>query len=175
MLTLGEVQSVLRKLLQERVPIRDLSGILEVMANHAAITRDANILAEAVRQTMANTISAQYRDEQNTLHVFTLAPQVESLLRSALVSADNGPGLQLDAGLAQMILIKAGEQMETLAQGGYYPILLCSRELRLAFRRLASQSLPNLVVLAFSEVSPGTRVKAHGMLELGSMLSNGHS
>lgn len=175
MLTLGEVQSVLRNLLRERVPIRDLSGILEVLANHAALTRDPNILAEAVRQTMANTISAQYRDENNTLHVFTLSPQVESLLRSALVSSDNGPALSLDAGLAQTLLMKAGEQMEALAQLGYFPILLCPRELRLAFRRLAAQSLPNLVVLAFSEVSPGTRVKAHGMLDLGAVLGNGQS
>lgn len=175
MLTLGEVQSVLRNLLRERVPIRDLSGILEVLANHANVTRDPNILAEAVRQTMANTISAQYRDENNTLHVFTLSPQVESLLRSALVSTDNGPALSLDAGLAQTILMKTGEQMEGLAQLGYYPILLCPRELRLAFRRLAAQSLPNLVVLAFSEVSPGTRVKAHGMLDLGAVLGNGQS
>jgi len=152
-----------------------LSGILEVLANHAAVTRDPNILAEAVRQTMANTISAQYRDENNTLHVFTLSPQVESLLRSALVSTDNGPALSLDAGLAQTLLMKAGEQMEGLAQLGYFPILLCPRELRLAFRRLAAQSLPNLVVLAFSEVSPGTRVKAHGMLDLGAVLGNGQS
>ncbi len=175
LLTLGEVQSVLRNLLRERVPIRDLSGILEVLANHANVTRDPNILAEAVRQTMANTISAQYRDENNTLHVFTLSPQVESLLRSALVSTDNGPALSLDAGLAQTLLMKTGEQMEALAQLGYYPILLCPRELRLAFRRLAAQSLPNLVVLAFSEVSPGTRVKAHGMLDLGAVLGNGQS
>ncbi|GIV64384.1 MAG: flagellar biosynthesis protein FlhA [Chloroflexota bacterium] len=175
LLTLGEVQSVLRNLLRERVPIRDLSGILEVLANHANVTRDPNILAEAVRQTMANTISAQYRDENNTLHVFTLSPQVESLLRSALVSTENGPALSLDAGLAQTLLMKTGEQMEALAQLGYYPILLCPRELRLAFRRLAAQSLPNLVVLAFSEVSPGTRVKAHGMLDLGAVLGNGHS
>jgi len=175
LLTLGEVQSVLRNLLRERVPIRDLSGILEVLANHAGVTRDPNILAEAVRQTMANTISAQYRDENNTLHVFTLSPQVESLLRSALVSTDNGPALSLDAGLAQTLLMKTGEQMEALAQLGYYPILLCPRELRLAFRRLAAQSLPNLVVLAFSEVSPGTRVKAHGMLDLGAVLSNGQN
>ncbi len=55
MLSLGELQSVLRRLLRERIPIRDLSGILEVIANHAGVTRDPNILAEAVRQTMAAT------------------------------------------------------------------------------------------------------------------------
>jgi flagellar biosynthesis protein FlhA len=166
LLNLGEIQSVLRNLLRERVPIRDLSGILEVLANNAPITRDPHILAEAVRQSMANTISSQYKDEASTLHVFTLAPQLEVTLRSALVSSEGSPGFQIDAALAQRILIKTGEQMEALAQLGYFPILICPRELRLAFRRLVEQSLPNLIVMAFSEVGQGTKVKAHGMVNL---------
>ncbi len=167
MLGLGEMQSVLRNLLRERIPIRDLSGILEVLANHAAMTRDPNILGEAVRQTMANTISAQYRDENNTLNVFTLAPQLESILRSSLVANENGPALQIDAGLAQQLIRAIGDQMEKLARLGHFPILLCPRELRLAIRRLVEQSLPNLVVMAFSEVSTGTKVKAHGVANAG--------
>jgi len=166
LLTLGEVQSVLRNLLRERVPIRDLGGILEVLANNAPITRDTNILAEAVRQTMARALSNQYRDNDGYLHVFTLSPQLETMLRGALGPAENGLGFQLDAPTAQAILKKTGEQMEQLAQKGYYPLLLCPRELRLAFRRLIEQSLPNLVVLAFSEVSQGTKVRAHGMVDI---------
>jgi flagellar biosynthesis protein FlhA len=166
LLGLSEVQAVLRGLLRERIPIRDLSGILEVLANHAQVTRDPSILAEAVRQTMANTISSQYRDETNTLHVFTLAPQLEQMLRSALVSNGDGPSLQIDAGLAQRVIAKIGEQMENLARGGYYPLLLTPRELRLAMRKLLEQTLPNLVVLAFSEVSSGTKVKAHGVVSI---------
>ena len=166
MLNLGEIQGVLRNLLRERIPIRDLSGILEVLANNASMTRDPNILAEAVRQSMANTISSQFKDEANTLHVFTLAPQLEGTLRSALVSSDSGPAFQIDANLAQRILVKTGEQMEALAQLGHFPILLCPRELRLAFRHLVEQSLPNLIVMAFSEVGQGTKVKAHGMVKM---------
>lgn len=164
MLSLGELQAVLRNLLRERVPIRDLAGILEVLANNAAATRNADILAEAVRQSMARTLSNQYRDDDGYLHVFTLSPQVETALREALTSAEGSLGFQLDASTAQTILVKTGEQMERLAQAGHYPILLCPRELRLAFRRMIEQSLPNLVVLAFSEVSPGTKVKSHGMV-----------
>jgi len=98
--------------------------------------------------------------------VFTLAPQVEALLRENLAPADTGVGFHLDAGTAQKIMVRTGEQMERLAQAGHFPILLCSRELRLAFRRLVEQSLPNLVVLAFSEISPGTKVKSNGMVLL---------
>ena len=166
LLNLGEIQSVLRNLLRERIPIRDLSGILEVIANNAPMTRDPHILAEAVRQSMAHTISSQYKDEASTLHVFTLAPQLETTLRSSLVSSEGSPGFGIDAGLAQRILVKTGEQMEALAQLGHFPILICPRELRLAYRRLVEQSLPNLIIMAFSEVGQGTKVKAHGMVKL---------
>jgi flagellar biosynthesis protein FlhA len=164
-ISLAEIQSVLRHLLHERVPIRDLAGIIEVVANNIVVTRDPNILAEAVRQNMARTLSNQYRDENGYLHVFTLAPTLEATLRQALSSNENGLNFQLDAGLAQSIVTRTGEQMERMAQAGYFPLLLCPRELRLAFRRLIETALPNLVVLAFSEISPGTRVKAHGMVE----------
>ena len=58
-----------------------------------------------------------------------------------------------------------GTAMESLAQQGFTPVLLVPRELRLAFRRLIERSLPNLVVLAFSEISAGTPVQAHGLVE----------
>jgi flagellar biosynthesis protein FlhA len=164
MISLGEFQAVLRNLLKERIPIRDLAGILEVVADNAPVTRNPFILAEAVRQSMARTISNQYRDEDGYLHVFTLSPQVEGILRESLTSSENGIGFNLDAQMAQQILIRTGEQMEKLAHLGHFPILLCPREIRLAFRKLIEQSLPNLVVLAFSEVSPGTKVKSHGMV-----------
>ena len=166
MLGLGELQAVLRHLLRERIPIRDLSGILEVVANNALSTRDPSILAEAVRQSMASTISGQYRDDAKTLHVITLSPRLETMLRSALVQADGGFAFHLDSGLAQTTLSKTGDQMESLAKAGFYPVLLCPRELRLAFRRLVEQALPSLVILAFSEVSQGTKVRSHGMVDI---------
>ena len=165
-LNLGEVQDVLRNLLRERIPIRDLAGILEVLVRHAGMTKDANILAEAVRQTMALTISNLYREKDDTLHVITLDPQLETVLRSALSSAETGLGFQIDTGLAQKIITVVGKQMENLASKGHVPVLLCPREIRLAFRRLVEQSFPNLVVLAFSEISSTTKVQAHGMISV---------
>jgi flagellar biosynthesis protein FlhA len=163
MMNLGEIQDVLRNLLRERVPIRDLSGVLEVLAKHAHVTRDPAILAEAVRQTMGRTLSNLYREEDGFIHVMTLSPQVEMFLRESLTSTDGGIGFQIDANDAQEILTSVGEQMELLAQEGHPPVILTPRELRLAFRRLVEQAFPNLVVLAFSEISQGTKVKAHGM------------
>ena len=78
----------------------------------------------------------------------------------------SGLGFQIDARLAQQIITHTGAQMESLAQAGHQPIILCPRELRLAFRRLVERTLPNLIVLAFSEISMGTQVQAHGLVEV---------
>lgn len=163
---LGDVQDVLKNLLRERVPIRDLSGIIEVLGKHASSTHDPAILAEAVRQTMARTLSNLYREEDGFLHVFTLSPQLEMTLKESLSVTDSGLGFSIDTVTAQSILNSTGERMEGLAQLGHPPVLLCPRELRLAFRRLIEQAFPNLVVLAFSEISSGTRVQAHGMVDV---------
>jgi len=165
-LSLGGVQAVLRNLLRERVPIRDLAGILEILANNAGITQDPGILSEAVRQRMARTLSNQYRDDRNTLHVFTLAPNLEHHMKQALVSSEEGLALQLDPSVAQALLAAIGAKMEQMAQSGSMPILLTSREIRRALRMVVERSLPGLIILAFSEVSQGTKVQAHGMVEL---------
>ncbi len=47
--SLGEVQRVLRQLLRERVPVRDLATILEAMADAAPVTKDPDAITEAVR------------------------------------------------------------------------------------------------------------------------------
>jgi flagellar biosynthesis protein FlhA len=75
-------------------------------------------------------------------------------------------GFQIDADTAQQILRSVGDNMEKMAQEGFLPVLLCPREVRLAFRRLTEQAFPSLVVLAFSEISQGTKVKAHGMVDV---------
>jgi flagellar biosynthesis protein FlhA len=87
-------------------------------------------------------------------------------LKESLSATDSGLGFSIDTVTAQSILNATGERMEGLAQDGHPPVLLCPRELRLAFRRLVEQAFPNLVVLAFSEISAGTRVQAHGMVDL---------
>jgi flagellar biosynthesis protein FlhA len=123
------------------------------------------VLAEACRQTLARTLSNLYRAQDGRVHVITLAPHIEAHLRASLGPADRGFGFQIDAGTAQGVIAATGTAMESLAQQGFTPVLLVPRELRLAFRRLIERSLPNLVVLAFSEISTGTPVQAHGLVE----------
>ena len=74
MLTHGELQKILHNLLRERVSIRNLESVLEVLCDYAPRTKDVEVLTEYARHVLARSICANYVDENNTLRVVTLAP-----------------------------------------------------------------------------------------------------
>jgi flagellar biosynthesis protein FlhA len=165
-LTLSEVQEVLKNLLRERVPIRDLVTILESIGGLASSIKEVDLLSEAARQALGRTITNQYRSSDGVLHVVTLSPRVEKVLADALGDLSRGIRLRLEPRLAQALLEACGAQMEELAARQHLPVVLCSAAVRLAFKRLTERALPTLAVLAYTEVPPGVEVHAEGMIDL---------
>ena len=75
LLNIGEVQKVLQNLLSEGISIRDLVTIFETLADHAAITRDTDVLTEYVRQSLKRAISGKFFVTNETTSVVTLDPR----------------------------------------------------------------------------------------------------
>src|SRR6185295_16816483 len=94
-LSLAEVQRVLQGLLEEVVPIRDLVRILEVLSERSRLTKDPEMLTEAVRVALGPSISAGYAPE-GKLAVLTLEPLLEHALLESLRPAEAGSYLALD-------------------------------------------------------------------------------
>ena len=99
----GELQKVLQNLLRERVPIRDLETILEVLGEWAAKTKDIDVLTEAVRHGLARTICGQHRDEKNVIHCVTLDPALEDTINSYVERNDRGSFLTLPPQIARQV------------------------------------------------------------------------
>ena len=90
LLSLGQVHKVLQTLVRERVSIRDLSTILERLADYAHVSRDTNLLAEHVRQSLARQICSKYVDGDDTITVFTIDPQLEETMINAVHQSEYG-------------------------------------------------------------------------------------
>jgi len=159
LLTVGEVQKVLARLLAERVPIRDLVTILEALADAARSTRDPDQLTGAARVALHRTISRQYAVEGKLLAV-TLHPALEERLLAALEQTSQGLFPAIAPAQAQALLQRLAAASEKAAQGGRQPVCLCSSRLRAPLRRLLGRSLPQLPVLAYNELEPGLAVEA---------------
>jgi flagellar biosynthesis protein FlhA len=161
--SVGDVQRVLRQLLRERVPVRDLTTILEAMADAAAITKDPDVVVETVRQALGRSVCRAYQADNGELRVISLSPGLEDALAASMTRTDRGPVLAIDPARAQGLATRLAEILTTedLAQ----PVLLCSPMLRPHLWRLFSRALPHVAVLSHAEVPPQVRVTAVASLD----------
>jgi len=149
LVSVGEVQRVLRQLLRERVPIRDLVTILEALADAAAVTKDPDAMTEAVRGAIGRAICRPYQNDKGELTVIGVQPAFEEKLLSSLVKTEQGAVLALDPQQAQHIAARIARAVE---QAMAQPVLLCSPALRPHLWRLFARVLPHLGVLSHAEV-----------------------
>jgi len=164
---LSLIQRVLQNLLAERVSIRDLPTILEVITNKARDIRDPFALTEYTRQALGRSICNQYRDENDgTLYVTTLGPLAEQRMAESLHQTDQGLMTHLSPEVGQHLLERLGEESEKMAQAGHQPVVICSARLRSPLRRFTQRSLPQLTVLSYSEIPASIDVYASGMVEV---------
>ena len=154
LLSVGEIQRVLQNLLKERISIRDLTPILEALANWSRSTKDPDVLSEYARQALARSICQQYALPNGTMPVITLQPQLEQLISEAVSRNEMGMMVNLEPNVAQRIITAITKEVEKAGAKGYQPLIICSAKIRLVLRRLTERSVPTLVILAYNEIVP---------------------
>ena len=164
-INLVKLRDILRGLLAERVTIRDLEFILETLAGNDP-NLDTEHLVEIVRVAMGRTICADYQNNEGTINVVTIAPDIEKQIQSSITRTESGSFLTIDPNVGQAILHALSVQVEELQEKGLQPIVLCSPPIRPALRKLTERSFPNLVLLSWNEIAPKVNVNSVAMAEL---------
>jgi flagellar biosynthesis protein FlhA len=168
-LTLGEIQRVLRALLSEGVAVRDLGTILEAIGDKARITRDTGLLTEYARQALGRAITAPHLDDRLCLRAITLDPAIEQEVATSITQTTDGEYLAMDPPRAQAIVGALRSEVEGASaransNGGRGPVLLCSARVRRHLRRLIAQAQPHLPVCSYNEIAPGVNVETIGVI-----------
>lgn len=161
-LTLADIQRVLRQLLRERVPVKDLATILEAVADIAGQTKDTDVLVEAARIGSGRAICRQYQNDKGELPTIALAPTLEERLMQSLARTDQGLVLALDPKEAKNLASRIASAIESaMAQ----PVLLCSAGLRPHVWRLFSRVLPHIGVMAHTEIPAHVKITPVAVLD----------
>jgi flagellar biosynthesis protein FlhA len=163
-LSMGEVQKVLQNLLRERVPVRNLEAILEVLADQGARVKEADHLTELVRERLGSAICQSLTTVKGDLYVLTLDPAVEQQISSAIRSVDEKTALVIEPRLAEQLLRKLTGEVERMLGSELAPVLLCPPNLRRHLRRFTERLMPQLAVLSLSEIPSTVSLKAFGMV-----------
>ena len=164
-ITLGYLQKVLAMLLKEGVPIRDLDTILETLGDHANILKDTEIITEYVRQALKRTITRRFA-EANSLRVITIDPHVEDMIVSNVKKSDQGSYLSMDPQTIQKIISVTNGEIDKVKDVIPNIIILTSPVVRIYFKKLTEQFLPDIVVLSYSEIDGATQIQAIGNISL---------
>ncbi|MBU5267782.1 flagellar biosynthesis protein FlhA [Virgibacillus proomii] len=165
-LSIGDIQKVLAKLLKERVSIRNLPIIFEILADFAKLTNDTDLLTEYVRQALSSQITKQYAEDNQSLKVVTLSPKAEKAIAESIQQTEHGSFLSMDPELQQQLIKQMKEEVERLTLQEETAILLCSPAVRMYVRQLLDRFLSNVVVLSYNELEPDVQVQSVGVVNI---------
>lgn len=166
LMTIGEVQKVLMKLLKEKVSIRNLLIILETLADYSSQTKDTDVLTEYVRRSLSRQITLQYAPQNEALKVITAGASVEKKFAESVHRSDQGNYLSIDPETSQLIFQKISEQAVQLQQTGVQPILLTSPAIRIYMRQFIEGFAPELPVLSYNELEPNIEIQSVGVVNI---------
>jgi flagellar biosynthesis protein FlhA len=166
MLSLGQVHKVLQLLVRERVSIRDLSTILERLADYAHLSRDINVLAEYVRQSLARQICESYATKEGSITVVTIDPGLEETMIGSIHQSEYGSFLAIDPGMGEKILVQISGNIQNFRRMKMSPVILCSPRLRPHLKRFIERSFPDIAVLSYNEIVPQIKVQSIGMVSV---------
>jgi len=165
LLTVGEVQKVLARLLKEGIPVRNLVTIMETLADYAPVTKDTGMLTEYVRAALARQITKMLSTDGKTLRVLTLAPTTEERLLAA--QKEGGEARPLDPTWLNRFYDSLGKEVRRVMQENHHPILLVSPVLRAYVRSIAERMFSKVAVISYQEILPETEVHSLGMVGVG--------
>ena len=159
------LEKVLRSLLKEGVPIKDLGTILETLVDALGQGRDVDAAIEQVRGALARTITRRFC-EDGQLRVVTLDAEVEKKIISSLTRNEQGVYLAMGPDLMQQIVTQMAEYLRKFNELSQTPVILVSQVIRGYFSKMITQFYPGVYVLSFNEVTSSVQIQAIGNIAM---------
>jgi len=157
---IGTLQRVLKNLLANAIPIRELSVILEALGEYASKTKNTDILTEVVRKHMARTITEQYKDKNGKISAITLEPALEHQMTSNLRQEADALNLAMPTEMTMAISTNIAQAWKTAMDKGIEKtVLLCDSRLRLPLATILARTISSLPVIAYNEIVLGTEIE----------------
>ncbi len=166
LMTIGEVQKVLQSLLKEKISIKDMVTILECLADNSRNTRDIELLTEYVRFALGRSICNELVDENNSITVLTLSPDIENMVSNSIQKSVQGSFPAMNPDITTNIFNSLRDLLDVTYFNNNIPVILVSPKIRPAFRKLIEMVFPSLMVLSLNEIPNDIEIRAEGVVSV---------
>lgn len=156
-LSVQRIAEILQRLLSERISVRNLKLIMEVLALWAPKEREVLNLVELVRTAMARYICHKFTDG-NELRVVMLSPELEDIVRKGIRQTSGGAFLNLEPEAAERLMDIFMLGLDDLTIAYKDLVLLTSADIRRFVRKFLEGKFPDLDVMSYEEVMDSNAV-----------------
>ncbi|SMH42971.1 flagellar biosynthesis protein FlhA [Maritimibacter sp. HL-12] len=156
--------AVLRLLLEERVSIRNLSLILEAIAEVRPVLGAPEAICEHVRQRLGFQLIAEVKRSDGTLPLVQLDPDWEETFTTYQMDGERGSDVALPPEMFNRLASGIAERIAKAGENGVYPAVVTSMRRRRFLRTvLTAKGIAN-PVFSFEEIGTDARPALVGMV-----------
>ena len=164
---IGLIQKVLKALLHEKVPIKDLLTILETTSDMAEVTKNPSLIVEHVRARLARVITKLYKDDNGTLKLLTFNAHSEQKLLDMLKERDGVRDLLLNIGQINTLVQAVSDEAAKVLQKGIAPVvIIVDPMLRKSLFDIFEKFGLDIVVLSHAEIDTSSKFEVIGSIEI---------
>ncbi len=163
----GLIQKVLKELLSQKIPIKDMLTILETISDVAEVTKNVDLIVEQVRAKLARVITKLYADEEGVVKLLTFAAPTEQKLLEKLHDKDGYKDLLLNiAQINALVSTVSDKAAEVLAKGVAPVIMIVDPQLRKSLSEIFKKFGLDIVVLSHAEIDPTAKFEVMGSVDI---------
>ena len=167
--SIGLIQKVLKSLLKDQIPIKDMLTILEALTDVAEISKSFDAVMEHTRAALARVITNLYVDEKGNLSIYLLDTAASAKLLE-LLQFDNQKGeyrLLINVNQTEALINAFKAELANVSNTRIKPFILCVEpSLRKVLAKICSDFGIKIIVLSFAEIAENTNFETEGVIKV---------
>ena len=165
-LSLQKIATIMRRLVEEEIPVRNLRVLLETIVDWAPREKDPELLSEYVRTALARQISYKFADRDRFIAAYIVDADIEGLIRSSIRNSSSGEYLSLESKQSRRLLERLKETVGDPQSHSAPPVFISTTEIRRFLRKFLATHEITFPVLSHKEIAPSFKVQPIAMLSL---------
>lgn len=167
--SIGLIQKVLKSLLKDQIPIKDMLTILEALTDVAEVSKSFDAVMEHTRAALARVITNLYVDEKGNLSIYLLDTAASAKLLE-LLQFDNQKGeyrLLINVNQTEALINALKAELANVSNTRIKPFILCVEpSLRKVLAKICSDFGIKIIVLSFAEIAENTNFETEGVIKV---------
>jgi flagellar biosynthesis protein FlhA len=163
--SIGLIQRVLKGLLHENIPLKDMLTILETIADIAEFTKNVELITEQVRAKLSRVITQIYSSDDNVIRLLTFDTTTEQMLLQKSVEQDGVRNLMLNVGEINALIQATSDKAAELLQKGVSPVVvIVDPQLRRGVAEIFERFSLDIVTLSHAEIDSNATFEVLGAI-----------